>query len=375
MKKTLLISALSLFFSLHGQAQTNSNKPKMALIEIDIKEFQNTSNYDLGNITSITRLELEKLNLYQIMSKYDIDFIIKKDSLDLSNCFSSFCIEQATKKLGCDKMLTGSISNLSGKIVIIFKVYDAKTQQFEKQIVKEYLDFPMQLTKMIRYSLQEMHGIATVGEGKNALSNEFDFDEVKNNPHKSRLRSDGPRMGLTYFTGETARILKDNRQNGGYNVQPLMFQFGYQFEKQYLNEGNFQALFEFLPMITGLDQGMFIPSFTLLNGLRNNKTGFEFAFGPSISFVKKIEGYYSSDGNWVVSGDSSLRNTSNPNYEYRLDSRGAIEFQPSFIFAVGKTFKSGKLNIPVNAYFIPSNNGFRLGISFGFNSKPRFETD
>ena len=54
---------------------------------------------------------------------------------------------------------------------------------------------------------------------------------------------------------------------GGFDAYPAMFQFGYQFEKQYLNEGNFQALFEFIPMISGLEQNTFIPSFTLMNGL------------------------------------------------------------------------------------------------------------
>ena len=37
----------------------------------------------------------------------------------------------------------------------------------------------------------------------------------------------------------------------------------------------------------------------------------------------------------------------------------------------GKTFKSGKLNIPVNVYVIPSKDGIRMGASFGFNAKRR----
>ena len=60
-------------------------------------------------------------------------------------------------------------------------------------------------------------------------------------------------------------------------------------------------------------------------------------------------------------------------FETRMDSRGEVVVQPSFIFAAGKTFKSGKLNIPVNGYFIPSKDGFRVGLSFGFNSRSRFE--
>ena len=53
-------------------------------------------------------------------------------------------------------------------------------------------------------------------------------------------------------------------------------QFGYQFETQYLNQGRVQGLFEFIPTITGLEQGLILPSMTVLHGLRDNKTGIEF---------------------------------------------------------------------------------------------------
>ena len=52
----------------------------------------------------------------------------------------------------------------------------------------------------------------------------------------------------------------------------------------------------------------------------------------------------------------------------RLDSRGNLVTVPSFVVAIGKTFKSGKLNIPVNAFFIPNSDGHRFGISVGFNT-------
>jgi hypothetical protein len=47
----------------------------------------------------------------------------------------------------------------------------------------------------------------------------------------------------------------------------------------------------------------------------------------------------------------------------QLDSRGEMEFTSSLVLALGKTFKSGKMNIPVNMYTtIPNKNGFRVGI-------------
>jgi len=49
-------------------------------------------------------------------------------------------------------------------------------------------------------------------------------------------------MGVAFFTGEFGQILKAKPSNGGFDMYPSMYQFGYQFESMYLNEGSFQAL-------------------------------------------------------------------------------------------------------------------------------------
>ena len=150
-----------------------------------------------------------------------------------------------------------------------------------------------------------------------------------------------------------------------------MFQFGYQWEKQYLNEGNFQALFEFVPIITGLEQGMFIPSFTVLNGIRDNKNGWEFAFGPTFTINRVADGYY-ENGEWHLSNE--MYNDSIPNthtYVTRMDSRGHIKLSSGFVFAFGKTIKSGNLNMPINIFINPNKDGMRFGISFGYNAKKK----
>lgn len=376
MKKSIIIlSSLLTVITTTLKAQTNSNgKEKMVLIEIDTKGLNNEPNFDknLTPVTEITRLELDKLNIYQVVNQYDLDYMVKDSNINISNCFSSYCIAQVAKKLNCEKVFTGNLIKLADKIVITFKVYDAKSNIFEKQIVKEYLNVLQQIPFMLKAAIREMYNIPVPNEDIKSITDKFEFDDSRNNPTKSRLRSDGPRMGLTYFTGHTAELISASKQNGGFNAQPLMFQFGYQFEKQYLNEGNFQALFEFAPMVTGLDQGLFIPSFTLMNGMRNNKNGWEFAFGPSVSLVTKAKGFYNNQNQWQLAKDTAGM-LKKPFIEHRLDSRGEPELQWSFVFAFGKTFKSGKLNIPVNAYFIPSNEGYRFGVSFGFNSRARFE--
>ena len=59
--------------------------------------------------------------------------------------------------------------------------------------------------------------------------------------------------------------------------------------------------------------------------------------------------------------------------ENRLDSRGYGTLSTSLFMGIGRTFKSGYLNIPVNIYVLPRKEGTIAGFSFGFNiyKKPK----
>ena len=44
-----------------------------------------------------------------------------------------------------------------------------------------------------------------------------------------------------------------------------------------------------------------------------------------------------------------------------------MSFQAGWVWAIGKTFHSGYLNIPVNAFLSQSKDGYYIGLSMGFN--------
>ena len=119
---------------------------------------------------------------------------------------------------------------------------------------------------------------------------------------------------------------------------------------------------------------MVSPSLTFLHGFRSNKSGWEFAFGPNIAIVLKAEGFY-DEGKWVrVSEwnktDANGKKLPIPTETQKLlDRRGTYQFTSGFVFAIGKSFKSGRVNIPVNLYVVPSKTNWRLGLTFGFNAK------
>jgi hypothetical protein len=107
--------------------------------------------------------------------------------------------------------------------------------------------------------------------------------------------------------------------------------------------------------------------------MRLNRGGWEFAFGPSFSFSRIAEGYTDTQGNWQLRSawfsEPTNATKTPPTFVSRLDSRGEAALNPSFVFAAGRSFISGKVNFPVNVFYIPNKNGGRIGISMGFNSR------
>jgi hypothetical protein len=93
-----------------------------------------------------------------------------------------------------------------------------------------------------------------------------------------RLRFSGPRIGFTVIgDGWAADEIHDLGKN------PFITQFGWQFETQIFTlQDGMAGLFEFVPLIGGIEQGMFLPSASALMGIRG-KNGTEFAFGPNLS--------------------------------------------------------------------------------------------
>jgi hypothetical protein len=175
-------------------------------------------------------------------------------------------------------------------------------------------------------------------------------------PVEQRLRYSGPRIGVTFLgPGESTDKMNEifNR-----NINPVISQFGWQFETRFFTLDNgAQGLVEFVPLVGGLEQGLFIPSATAMVGFRTPK-GYEIGVGPTIS----------------LGG-------------------------PGIVFAAGTSFRSGKIVFPVNLAFIPSvtksysetteyiynaqtgmsephivpaykeYTGFRVTLTIGFNSR------
>jgi len=333
---------------------------RAALVSIDLRGM---GNLDSTMIAQIARTEASKIVTYEMMDRYDIEEILRQKSTSKEPCFSKTCLVSQGKILGAQIMLTGTVERLGNRISVNLREISVTEDKITKTFVEEFLYLPSEMNRIFRISFNSMYGKNVDAVEKKSLTDPTYLPGGSNNPESVILKTAGPRFGFTGFTGRAAEYIQRPKVDGGLEGIPFMFQFGYQFEKQYLNEGNFQGLLEFIPMVTGVDQGQFIPSFSILNGFRSQKTGLEIAFGPSFSFSKVAEGYYDSTNVWKF----AFVAPAGYQLEDRLDSRGTTRLNPSFIIGVGKTFKKGRMNMPVNAWVRPSKSSTQFGISWGFN--------
>ena len=157
----------------------------------------------------------------------------------------------------------------------------------------------------------------------------------------------GPRIGFTILThGSSADFINDRGEayddvtNQEYwtEDQKIAFisQYGWQWESRFVDNGDVVGLVEWVVLVGGMEQGMFLPAVSSLVGVRTG-SGFEVAGGPNLS----------------------------------LSGLGMV-------FTVGKNFQSGKLNFPVNIAFVPGKSsawgdddngptGARISLILGFN--------
>lgn len=117
---------------------------------------------------------------------------------------------------------------------------------------------------------------------------DFPVYQDTHTPGVKPMKLSGPRMGFTFIPEinnyQRAEQWRDFMPDG-LGISPLVFQMGWQFEWRYFEtrDGG-QGLFEFMPLLGGLEQVLVLPSVNLLMGYRTGR-GLEFGAGPNISML------------------------------------------------------------------------------------------
>lgn len=337
----------------------------------------------------MTRIELIKLDKYVVLDVFDMNSALGGDTT-FEDCYGKTCLIGFGKKLDVAKVLSGSYEALGKKIIITLKLVDVKTESLELTKSVEFGYYPNELSRMVEITLREMHGLEVNQETKRRLGFE---EEVITSTQVGRINNSGPRFGIAAAAiGDLNKFFQRKTYYGGLDIFPIVSNLGYQFEIQYVGTENFSALFEIIPNIGGMEQGHFIPSLSLLNGFRFGQAGWEFAFGPALGVRKVKTGYldgtkFYSEQEWFnedyriwASNPVNVNQTTGEwlpgqNYEAPADDvystylhkDGYSDFNASWVMAIGRTFRKGGLNVPVNMYYSGNKFGGMIGMSVGFN--------
>ncbi len=330
---------------------------------------------------SVLRVEMTKSEQFNVIDKLDMIEILEENEIDVTNCYGKKCLLRVGKSAGVDKVVTGSIENLGKKIVVTVKILDVDSESYDKVAIEEFINLDSEIQSMVKIVVNKALGIENSQEILNTL---VYYNQPPATP-TTYLKNNGPRMGLSYVIGNSSKILAAPENQGGWDLNSpvILSQIGYQFEGAYLSAGSFQALIEGMIFLNGIEKEMFSPSFALLNGFRSSKNGWEFGFGPTFRLTTMADGYYIGDtiggnGNYKSLSDDQLADWrlrsewagpgENPHtIRTRTDKRGNVRIKTGWVWAVGKTFHSGYLNIPVNLFYSSGKEGGYIGLSVGFN--------
>jgi hypothetical protein len=332
------------------------------------------------SVAKMMRLELIKINKYKVYDEFDMNEVIKTKEEYKVGCYGQSCLSKLGEELKVDYVMSGSIDGLGNKIVVTIKIIDVKGQTLFKSSVREFDNQELEIQRMIEIILSEMHGL-TIDK---VLSDRLAFkNEVITSNNVGKINNSGPRIGFAYLTGTVNEFATRPSQYGGLGIQPFTSMIGYQIEGQYVGTENFSALVEGILNISGLEQGQFVPSISLLNGFRFGKANWEFAFGPRFGISSTTEGFfddqnifstdsrYFSVSDWEKYASENNLNPLDPGngyvFEKNFDKRGDKALATTFLIAFGRTFQAGALNIPVNLFYSSQKGGGYVGINMGFN--------
>ena len=347
--------------------------------------------------SKLIRLELIKLNLYNVYDEFDMADAYKKNPEFLNNCVSKTCLVELGNELNVDYTVSGSYDALGDKIVLTIKIIDVKNNLIFKTGTKEFDNQEPELQRMTEILLNEMHGI----ESSKELVDRLKFkNELITSNNVGKVNNSGPRVGYAYMVGSMAEFATRSTDRGGLDIFPGISMIGYQVEGQYVGTENFSALIEGVFNVSGLEQGQFIPTATIMNGFRFGKAGWEFGFGPGFGLKKVTNGFFDSEGtfgdkdtyfnsdDWTsyaakesldptqhpsfFKTDGTMKSLTEINSKYNLtskhaDTRGDLAISTMFVMAIGRTFRAGSLNIPVNVFYSSRKGGGMVGVSVGFN--------
>ena len=377
MKKLIFTTLASALFGITTLSQEQKEQKSIAVA------LPNIENIDVSReiVAKLIQIELIKIDQYKVYDEFDMQEAMQAHNKFQEACYGKRCLAELGKEINADYILSSSLLSFGNRIVVTMKIMDINTTEVINTHVMEFVDQKNEIQRMVRILILQMHDMDVHPEVLSKIAHD-NRPIVKTDVYK--VDNTGPRMGYSLFTGALHEFATRERRQGGLGIYPGATMIGYQFEKQYIGTENFSALGEVLLTVSGLEQGVAIPSITLMHGIRFGKAGWELAFGPGFGVSRMSEGFFDEQGYYGENGrywtlqeykhnyaqQNDYNEAPDPIYpvEKHLDVRSkTYRLNTRFVLAAGRTFQIGALNLPVNVFYSSMRNSGIVGLSVGFN--------
>jgi len=222
----VLILALISSLKLDAQSMEGA-KPSIAVINIDCKGLA----MDMKLMTSLVALELERIDRFEVIDKYDVFSHMKANEIDVNTPYGKTELIRIGKLIKVDKVLSGSVEKFGDKIIVVLRIIDIASATIEKADVMEYLDQEEDIQTMIKISINNILGIPNEPNLVEMLSN---FNPPISNT-QTKINLNGPRIGTYATFGEAGERLRAPLDSGGFDMFMFSAVIGYQHEVQFIS--------------------------------------------------------------------------------------------------------------------------------------------
>jgi hypothetical protein len=344
---------------LFSTQKLNAQKPLVVVAGFELVGLTS----EVSTLRTVAIKEINNSQKYLATDQYDIAETMVVS--DLNACLGTICLTKIGTTLKSDYAIGITFHVVGNRIISSVKMVNVKTATIEKSMSGDFENQKLELARITEIMIRK---ILDLPENEGDIAQLMYKSPMITSEAAQRIKNNGPRIGMAIATGQNADYLTRKEVDGGKASIPLLFNIGYQLEAQYAGTKQFSFLSEFIFNASGLEQGLIIPSFAVLTGCRFGKKNWEVAIGPSFSAKQLIKGAL-VDGKFRTLRQINELGLKQTDFEIfqRPDARGATYFSSNLVIGVGRTFRSGSLNIPLNFYGSLNKYGTSFGISVGFN--------
>jgi hypothetical protein len=124
-------------------------KKTCAVLNVEATKSIRLKMAALDNLTAGTmvRRELEKLSIYQVAYRQDMERVVSNAKLD--ECFDINCLIETGELLQVERVVSGSIEYVEGSIVVSLREVDIASKRVSNSISREFRFLPDQLKAMV----------------------------------------------------------------------------------------------------------------------------------------------------------------------------------------------------------------------------------